>query len=73
MKTDKDVLMHAILLKAMGRLNVARVNTDRDNSQRRAKEKSVVKTLRTATDASIQCHRKVGRATHRKRRSEMRE
>ena len=34
MKTDKDVFAHAILLKVMGRLNVARLSTDRDNSQR---------------------------------------
>ena len=58
MKTDKDVLVHAILLTAMGRLNVARVNTDRDNSQRaklrRAKEEPIVEALRTATDAPIQ-------------------
>ena len=34
MKTDKDVLAHAILLIVMGRLNVARLSVDRDNSQR---------------------------------------
>ena len=55
MKTDKDVLAHAILLTVMGRLNVARINIDRDNSQRarlrRAKEKPIVEALRIATDA----------------------
>ena len=55
MKANKNVLAHAILLKVMGRLKVAKLNTDRDNSQRarlrRAKEEPVVEALRTATDA----------------------
>ena len=33
-KTNKDVLTHAIHLIVMGTLNVARLSTDRDNSQR---------------------------------------
>ena len=49
--------VHAILLIAMGRLNVARVNTDGDDPQRaklrRAKEEPIVEALRTATDAPI--------------------
>ena len=39
MKANKNVLAHAILLRVMGRLNVARLSTDRDNSTGEALKK----------------------------------
>ena len=55
MKTNKNVLPHAILLRVTDVLNMVRLSTDGDNSQRarlrKAKEEPRCEALRTATDA----------------------
>ena len=56
MKTDKDALTHAILLKVMGGPNVAKlapIETTQRANLRRAKEEPIVETLRTATDTPV--------------------